>query len=173
MTNSAPFVTTLSGVYWRMKFLREAADILGPARAPEGRSHYNGQRAMYLSASWPGSVVATRIYVKPNDPPRGLFRIRVKAARVVDLRSNAATSYFKIDVTHRAADWQSIRAQGLPSPTWSISDRVRELDFDGMLYASRTDPTITHLTIFRWNEPGTAQLEEDGPPEPYVPDQSC
>lgn len=172
MNADDPFVLVLDGIYWRMKFLSEASDILGPARAPEGRSHHDGQRACYLSESQRGAIIATKIYVKPNDPPRGLFPLNIQRARVVDLRDRVATEHFEIDVTHRAADWQAIRARGLPAPTWEISDRVRDLNLDGMLYASRTEPTITHLTLFRWNEPGTAIIEENGPHIPFSPDQT-
>ncbi len=88
----------VSGVYWRMKFVKDAGDILGPARSPEGRS---------------------------------------------------------------------LRDQGLPSPTWEISDRVRALGLDGMLYSSRSDPGKTHLTLFRWNEPNAAHIALAGDPLPF------
>ena len=65
---------------------------------------------------------------------------------------------------------QAIRARGLPSPTWDIADRVRALGLDGMLYASRSDPRLTHLTLFDWNSPGAfARVTRDGPP--FDPDE--
>ncbi|MEJ1996810.1 MAG: RES family NAD+ phosphorylase [Maritimibacter sp.] len=159
----------VSGIYWRMKFVKDAGDILGPARAPEGRSHYNGQRALYLSATPEGAAIATKIYLRAGDPERAIYPLEVTNARVVDLRDPAATAYFDIDVTHRAAQWQKIRTEGKPSPTWAISDRVRELGLDGMLYSSRTDPSKTHLTLFHWNEPGSARLAPAGQPVPFEP----
>jgi hypothetical protein len=159
----------IDSIFWRMKFVHEAGDILGPVQSPEGRSHYNGQRALYLSETAEGAIVASRRYMRPDDPPRAIYPLRVSQARVVDLRDRAATEYFGIDTTHRALEWQSLRAQGLPSPTWEISDRVRTLGLDGMLYASRTDPTKMHLTLFRWNEPGTeARLTPEGAPLPFA-----
>ena len=160
-------VRVLSGRYYRMKFLHEAEDILGPARAAEGRSHYGGQRALYLLETERGTAIASKRYVRPGDPPRAIFPLLVTAARVVDLRDAEATKALCIDTTHRAADWQSIRARGLPSPTWEISDRVRDLGLDGMLYASRSEPSLTHLTLFRWNSTGAAQVRRDGDPEPW------
>ncbi len=155
----------LSGTYYRMKALSEAADILGPARAPEGRSHRDGQRALYLSATPAGCIVATARYTDNNTPKRGIFPLQVSHAQVVDLRDTVATNVLEIDTTHRALEWQNLRAKGLPSPTWDIADRVRELGLDGMLYASRSDPTKTHLTLFRWNEMGsTAKVVQAGPP---------
>ncbi len=158
------YVLTLDGIYYRMKALTEAADILAPAHAPEGRSHREGQRALYLSASPEGCVVATARYTDDATPGRGIFPLRVTNARVVDLRDDAATAALGIDTRHRAIEWQSLRANGLHSPTWDLADRVRALGLDGMLYASRTDPQKTHLTLFQWNEAGTnAKVREAGP----------
>lgn len=159
-----------SGICWRMKFLSEADDVLGPARAPEGRSHYGGQRALYLSTSAEGTVVATRRYMTPQDPARAIFKLQVEEAQVVDLRDPAATSALGIDVSQRAVEWQTIRARGLPSPTWVISNRVRDLGLDGMIYASRTNPKMTHLTLFRWNSPGAPVVKKIDPPIPFNPD---
>ena len=145
----------LDGTFYRMKALSDAGDVLGPARAPEGRFHRDGQRALYLSATPEGCRIATARYTTATTPPRAIFPLRVTGATVVDLRDRAATDALGIDTTHRAVEWQSLRARGLPSPTWDIADRVRALGLDGMLYASRSQPDLTHLTLFRWNEPGT------------------
>ncbi|MEL6682508.1 MAG: RES family NAD+ phosphorylase [Pseudomonadota bacterium] len=162
---SEPHVLTLNGIYYRIKALAEADAILEPAHAPEGRSHRDGQRALYLSETPEGCMVATARYTNEATPPRGIFPLRVSKARVVDLRDHAATAALKIDTTHRAVEWQSLRAQGLPSPTWDLADRVRALGLDGMLYASRSDPRKTHLTLFRWNEEGSAaQVKQADPP---------
>ncbi|MCK0095289.1 RES domain-containing protein [Yoonia sp. F2084L] len=107
------YVLTLDGIYYRMKALTEAADILAPAHAPEGRSHREGQRALYLSASPEGCVVATARYTDDATPGRGIFPLRVTNARVVDLRDDAATAALGIDTRHRAIEWQSLRAKGL------------------------------------------------------------
>ena len=165
----APHLTSLNTRFWRMKFTAEAHDITGPARAVEGRSHYDGQQALYLSATPEGCIVASKRYMTPADPPRAIYPLHVTSDRIIDLRDPAACAHWDIDVTHRAAEWQDIRAQGLRSPTWDISDRVRALALDGMLYASRSDPAKTHLTLFRWNTPGTATVTLDGPPMPYAP----
>ena len=162
-------VLSLSGIYYRAKALAEADDILAAAHAPEGRSHRDGQRALYLSATPEGCIVATARYTGATTPLRGIFPLNVSKARVVDLRDVAATTALGIDTTHRAAEWQSLRAKGLPSPTWDIADRVRALGLDGMLYASRSDPTKTHLTLFRWNEGDTtARVTQAGPPIPVT-----
>lgn len=147
-----------------MKFLSEADAMLEPVSSSEGRSHYDGQRTMYLSETPEGCEIATKIYVRSDDLPRGIFPVLVKDALVVDLRDADATTALGIDRTHRQADWQKIRELGLPSPTWEISDRVRELGLDGMLYESRSKPSLTHLTIFRWNQPNGPTVERAGNP---------
>ena len=149
-------VLIFDAIAFRLKNIAEADDILGPARAPEGRSHRNGQRALYLSLTPEGCIVATRRYKTDATPEQGIFPLQVSNARVVDLRDRTATESLGIDTTHRALEWQDLRAKGLPSPTWDLADRVRVLGLDGMLYASRSDPAKTHLTLFRWNEDGTA-----------------
>lgn len=148
-------VLILDGVFYRLKAMAEAAEILAPAHAPEGRFHRGGQRALYLSQTPEGCLVATKRYTDATTPARGIFPLRVSRSRVVDLRDRTATEALGIDTTHRAIEWQSLRAEGLHSPTWDLADKVRELRLDGMLYASRSDPSKTHLTLFRWNEEGT------------------
>ncbi|MCB2130740.1 MAG: RES family NAD+ phosphorylase [Rhodobacteraceae bacterium] len=167
MAGAGP-LTRIDAVFYRMKFAHEAADILAPARSAEGRSHYGTQRALYLSASAKGTVIASRRYFAPGDPPRAIFPLHVTADRIVDLRDPSATRHFGIDTTHRTAEWQESRARGEPAPTWAISDRVRALGLQGMLYASRSDPAgTTHLTLFRWNEPGGAIVSPAGSAMPY------
>jgi len=162
--------THLTGLFYRMKFQHEADDILGPARAPHGRAHYPGQRALYLSRSPEGTVVASRIYVKPDDPVRCIFCLKVENATVIDLRDPIAANHYDIDTNLRLIDWKAYRDRQQYSPTWVLSDRIRELGFDGMLYASRSDPENTvHLTLFKWNEPNAAQVSDTGDAIPWSP----
>lgn len=154
-------VLILDGFFYRLKAMAE--DILAPAHAPEGRFHRDGQRALYLSQTPEGCLVATKRYTVASTSARGIFPLRVSRSRVVDLRDRAATDALGIDTSHRAIEWQSLRADGLHSPTWDLADRVREVGLDGMLYASRSDPSKTHLTLFRWNEDGTpSQVQRAG-----------
>lgn len=147
-----------------MKFLSEADHILEPVRSPEGRSHYDGQKTMYLSETPEGCEIATKIYLRNDDPPRKIFPLQIDKAHVVDLRDIEATEALGIDPTHRQAHWQKIRKQALPSPTWDISDRVRALGLDGMLCESRGKPSLTHLTLFRWNQQNAPSLTKVGAP---------
>lgn len=159
----ARHLTRIDRVFWRMMFTDWVNAVLLPARSPEGRFHYNGQPALYLSETPEGCVVASKRYIRASDPPRRIYPLRVTSGRIVDLRDGAATTHYNIDVTHRAAHWQKIRATGAPSPTWTISDRVRALNLDGILYASRSHPGMTHLTLFTWNNDGNTTVTPNGP----------
>jgi len=147
----APFVEVISGTFYRMKFKNEAANLLRPAHSPEGRWHHDGQTALYLSETPEGTHIASRMYMRPNDPEREVYPLTVTNARVLNLRNEAALQHHNIDTREKHSMWHEVRAQGKPSPTWAISDAIRALGFDGMLCPSRSRPDLTHLTLFRWN----------------------
>jgi len=159
-------LTAVNGTFYRMLFIEWADQLLAPARSPEGRSHYNGQLALYLSGTPEGCTIASRRYVKEGDPERAIYPLHVKAAKILDLRDPDATAFYNIDTTHRATDWLPYRAAGESSPTWGISDQIRALGLDGMLYASRSKPSLTHLTLFNWNSAERAQVRANGAPLP-------
>ena len=160
-------VTHISGTFYRMIIASRLAEVLAPAKSPEGRSHYNGQLALYLSQTPEGTAVAVKRYMQQNDPPRVVCSISVSSANIVDLRDLDACRLLDIDPSQRTVEWQDLRAKGLRSTTWDISDRVRELGLDGMLYASRTKPNLTHLTLFKWNDLGGPAVKVVGQPISY------
>lgn len=149
----APFVEVISGTFYRMRFKSASATLLHPAQSPLGRWHHNGQKALYLSETPEGTRVASRLYFKPDDPRRQIYPIRVSDARVLNLRTIEALHHYAIDAKEKHCIWHDLPVQGKPSPTWAISDAIRTLGFDGMLCPSRSRPELTHLTLFRWNEP--------------------
>lgn len=157
----------ISGTFYRMIFESHLTEVLASVKSPEGRSHHDGQPALYLSQTPEGTAVAVKRYMRPDDPPRVICPLNVSNAHIVDLRDLPACEALGIDPSQRAIEWQSLRAQGLHSPTWDISDRVRALGLDGMLYASRTRPDMTHLTLFKWNDKGAARVTRSKTPIPY------
>ena len=62
--------------------------------------------------------------------------------------------------------WQDGRASGAPSPTWRFSDRAREGGAQGLLYASRSRPDLSHLVLF---EVSPATVRQAGPARPWHP----
>ena len=168
MTGKTSHVTQLDDLYYRMKFVAEADDLLGPARAPEGRFHAPGQKALYLSSTPGGCLIASQAYFRNGDGPRATYPIHVASDAILDLRDSAATAFFEVDVSQRPINWRAYRANGERPPTWDISDRVRHLGLHGMLYRSRTQPELTHLTLFAWNVPGAATLTTTGKPVSHL-----
>lgn len=158
---------SITGTFYRMIFSARQAEVLTSVSSPEGRSHYDGQPTLYLSETAEGTAVAVKRYMQANDPTRIICPLLVTNAHIVDLRDTAACDTLGIDTSNRSTEWQSLRAKGLRSPTWDISDRVRALGLDGMLYASRTRPDLTHLTLFKWNALGGPKVTQTDAPIPF------
>lgn len=138
-------LTPWSGTVWRIMWAN-AADPLTPVQSPEGRFHHSGQTAIYTSLSAEGAGVAIKRYLRPNDPPRVIAAIEVQATRILDLRQpDALPDHIP---TNASVVWQDVRATGAAAPTWAISDAARAGGAQGVLYASRSRPDLTHLTIF-------------------------
>jgi RES domain-containing protein len=157
----------LVGRFWRAGFIAHEADLLTPARAPEGRWHHGGQRALYLSGSPEGCQVALKVYLREDDGPRAIYPLEVRATRVVDLRRADVRADLGTSLDQMHAFWADLQAQGEPSPTWTLGDRLRDMGADGLLTPSRSRPDLTHLTLFSWTHPGHAQVRREGAPLPW------
>ena len=114
------------------------ADPTAPATGPVGRFHHSGQFAIYTSLTPEGCAVAIARYLRPDDPPRVVVPLQVQAARLADLRGRPEVSVV----------WQDGWADGVPSPTWAVSDAVRAAGAEGMLYSSRSRPDLSHMVLF-------------------------
>lgn len=148
------------GLVWRILDARWADDPLGPARAPEGRFHHSGQRALYASLSAEGAGVAIARYVADTDPPRIIQPLAARLSAVRDLRAEP-------DPARASVVWQDGRATGLPSPTWAFSDAARAAGAEAMIYLSRSRPDLAHIVLFDWSAPGA--LCPAGPARPWSP----
>lgn len=143
-----------SDIVWRILFRDQAAAPTAAARAPEGRFNHSGQTAHYSSLTPEGAAVAIRRYVARGDPPRAILPLRITRARAIDLRGRADASVV----------WQDIRAGGAPSPTRAFSDAARASGAQGLLYASRSRPKLTHFVLFDLSD---AVVSAAGPPRPW------
>lgn len=159
--------TELTGRFWRSVFFGQEEYLLTPARAPQGRWHHSGQPALYLSGTPEGCRVALKAYQTPDDPPRGIFPMDVDGARVIDLRTAETRDALDMPLDDIHAFWATLQKAGRTVPTWQISDRLRLAGVDGILTPSRSRPDLTHLTLFRWNMPGHAQVAQTGAPLPF------
>jgi RES domain-containing protein len=148
-------LTPFRAIVWRILWADLADAPLAPARAPEGRFHHGGQRALYASLTAEGALVAIRRYVHHDDPPRVIIPLQVTADRITDLRQLP-------DPSRASVVWQDDRASGAPAPTWALSDAARATGAQGMLYASRSRPDLTHLVLF---DPHPGLVTVAGEPE--------
>lgn len=130
------------------RLIPAGADPLSNAPSVEDRFHHDGQSAIYTSLSPEGCGVAIRRYVGPDDAPREIAQIKVTAQRILDLRDSNLPGDLGVDPS---MVWQDIRATGRRSPTWKLSDTTRTAGAQGMLYASRSQPHLTHLVLFGLN----------------------
>lgn len=139
------------------RLIPAGADPLAPAPSDEGRFHHHGQRALYYSLTEEGCAVAMRRYLKPGDAPREIAAIKVSAKRILDLRDPKGLAQER--GINPSMVWQDIRAKGKRAPTWNLSDTARTALADGMLYASRSRPDLTHLVLFGVNHGREARAE--------------
>jgi len=137
MIELSPF----KGLVWRIMFADRKQHACDPVPSPVGRFHHSGQVALYTSCSEDGARVAIKRYLKSDDPARIIIPLQINAARVYDIT--------KTDLSSRASVvWQDCFAKGEPAPTWEYSDAARDAGAQGMLYASRSRPDLTHFVLF-------------------------
>lgn len=126
-------LTPFQGLVWRL--ILPGQDPLAPAQATEGRFHHDGQWAVYTSLTPEGCHLAIARYRKAGGPPRELVQLRVQAPACADHRTDPAARIV----------WQDLPR---PAPTWSVSDAARDQGAQGLIYASRSRPELTHLVLF-------------------------
>lgn len=141
--------TPYAGAVWRILAKEHAHLPLAPARADEGRFHYDGQIAIYTSLTAEGAGTAVQRYLAEDRRPKVIVPLLVEATDILDMRGTPE------DVQATTKVWQDIRANGLRAPTWDLSDKARASGAQGMLYRSRTHPGLSHLVLFGVPDPGS------------------
>ncbi len=153
----------ISGTFYRIVFAEYAHSVLDGVIHPEGRFHHDGQPALYASPSPETAAVAIDIYLKPDDADRVIIPLRLTNARLADLRDPAVCDALGVDPLWASVPWADERAKGQPATSWRASDAVRQSGANGMIYASRREPSRWHVVLFSWNKPDAGQLRQDGP----------
>jgi RES domain-containing protein len=165
-------MTPHTGRFYRIVFARNAATVLDGVVTGEGRFHHDGERAIYMSPTPEGAAVAVATYVRPGDPDRLLVPLWLEAAHLADFRDPATVSALELKGGETSITWRDQREIGQPATSWLASDAARASGADGMIYTSRKVPARWHVVLFRWNEPGTPSLREDGPALAFTPRQT-
>jgi RES domain-containing protein len=160
---------TLSGRFYRILFAADQSRVLQGAILPEGRFHHSDQPALYMSPTPETAAIAVATYLRGDDPPRVITRLKVTNALILDLRRTDVLAHLGLTGAEPSVLWQPQRTQGLPATSWLASEAVRKAGADGMIYTSRKDPTRWHLVLFRWNSGAGAKVQEDGPAQPFQP----
>jgi len=92
-----------------------------------------------------GAGVAIKRYVIPDEsgriPSRIIVPLQISAERIYDIRKSENSS-------SASMVWQDTVEKGEAAPTWRFSDAARNAGAQGMLYASRSRPDLTHLVLF-------------------------
>ncbi|MEI8634416.1 RES family NAD+ phosphorylase [Vibrio sp. PP-XX7] len=156
----------ISGTFVRICAVGQAESVLerhSPDR-PEARYNRRGQDALYLTATEESARVAMKKYVKHIKSPLVLATYEIEACQLVDLRHPDLRLY-KDCV---GGDWQDALSKGIEPPSWNVSDLMRENHEIGLIDPSRKDPTVWHVTLFRWNEAGAPSVRVVGDPVPIV-----
>jgi len=154
MTGGDGALRTISGTFFPILFEPSEATPLRGAVSPRGRYHHDEQPALYISPRPEWARMAVAPYVRPDDPPRTMWRLSVDSARVADVRDAALWRALGIDPDDSAVPLATAIGRGyLP----------RDLDRFGRcaagwcrwpdLYGTqRCSPLASGA--FRWNELG-------------------
>jgi len=150
--------------FYRAVFATDLDRVLDPVASPQGRFHHTGQPALYLSETVDGVVTAIKTYLAAGHPTRVIVPLHLSARTILDARDAQTHRTLQTDPGSASMRWQDDRAAGRRPASWALSDRARATGAEGMLYASRKRPDLTHLVLFRWNEAGGARLARTGEP---------
>jgi len=134
-------LTPFKGLVWRIMFADQKHGVCKPVNSPVGRFHHDGQVALYTSCTEEGASVAIKRYVNPNDPERIIVPLAVDMDRIYDIRNTANSRSASVV-------WQDTFEKDGFSPTWEYSDAARDAGAQGMLYASRSRPDLSHFVLF-------------------------
>jgi len=134
-------LAAFTGVVWRIMFADRLDQACKPVGSPVGRFHHSKQVALYTSCTEEGARVAIKRYLKPDDPKRIIVPLRVNSHHIYDVRKTDFSTLASIV-------WQDCVENNESVSTWAISDIARNAGAQGMLYASRSRPDLTHLVLF-------------------------
>ncbi len=141
MRNEQLEFESFTGIVWRILFADQTANVCKAVGSPLGRFHHDSQIALYTSCTEEGASVAIKRYVKSADPKRIIVPLQVNADRIYDIRSSDQSAAASMV-------WQDHVETGESAPTWRFSDAARAAGAQGMLYASRSRPDLSHLVLF-------------------------
>ena len=118
------------------------------ARAPEGRFHHDGQTALYASLSPQGAGVALDYYLRADDDPRTMTELHLQSDRIIDATDPEIAQLIGFEISDTIVRWQNDRKVNLIPKTWKVSDTLRGIDADGMIFRSNQRPNLQNIVFF-------------------------
>ncbi|RZT64024.1 RES domain-containing protein [Microcella alkaliphila] len=145
----------LHGTFYRAVAPEHHASALSGSRAA-GRYSRPEQATLYLSATTRG--VAAAMAAHGGMSRKIVVPFVVTADQIADLRDSDVWAALRADPRCASASWRDALDNGDTPPSWEIRDRLEASGARGLIDPSRTQPSLWHLVLFRWNEPGEATV---------------
>lgn len=156
--------TDISGTF--VKIMHPQDPLLALKRhapkRPAARYNRLGQDALYLSVDEHSARVAMAKYLNTIDHPLVLVEFEIERCRLVDLRHKDAKDLRML----ASQDWKAELQEGHEPTSWKISDMLRARNEIGLMDPSRKEPSVWHVTLFRWNEAGAPHVRLIGASKP-------
>lgn len=146
----------VTGIFHRAVDSSHRTGALDGSRQP-GRYSDDGQRTLYLSSS-PEGVAAAMVTHGGAPGDLAVLRFSVHAEGIVDLRDPVTLTAAGVDLQDAVAPWQDVVVAGGVPRSWVVRRRLEDLDAEGLIDPSRTQPGLWHLVLFRWNTDGAARV---------------
>ena len=157
---------SLSGKFYRTISVNQIDRVLAPpVLRSAGRYHRHGQEALYMSPSLDWARTAVSGYMREELKPRFVFTLEVIGAQIFDQRNLSACRDIGVDRDTSNRPWRKALKDGKEPTSWLVSDRIRDLNADGLIDVSRHIPNGWHLVLFKWNENGGPKVRVTGGPE--------
>ncbi|PHQ70350.1 MAG: hypothetical protein COB93_05720 [Sneathiella sp.] len=93
-----------------------------------------------------------------------MISYEVAHCALLDLRHPEAAMIYAM----ARVPWQGTLALGEAPASWQAADHIRDLGHVGLIDPSRQSPGLWHITLLRWNEPGTPTVRNVGGPVPIA-----
>lgn len=164
-----PAFKPFSGTIWRILWADQPDQALKAARAPEGRFHHDGQRALYASLSAEGAGVALGYYLRPDDAARSMVQLQLHSDQLVDLTDPKDACRLGFEISDTTWRWQNDCKAGNAPRTWTVSDYLRAMDAHGLVFRSSQKTNLHHIVLFQWNTNVKTSLRVVDKPRPWAP----
>ncbi|NLS08506.1 RES family NAD+ phosphorylase [Nesterenkonia sp. MY13] len=158
MTSDPLPLITLEGTFYRAVDPQYRDYALSGSRNP-GRYSRADQPTLYLSSTPDGVEAAMIAHRDQHSAGLTLVEVSVQASGIFDLRDAESRAVAGLRLGDATAEWKQLVAAGIEPSSWRVRRELEERGAQGLVDPSRKAPGLWHLVLFRWNEPGAAQVQ--------------